>query len=90
MSAKICSTAFPQAERTAIALQRQHPELVNVWDDVGSLPTVEPQQGEQPADLKVTLLPFQRESLYWMREQEKGAWSGGMLAVMSSSIAYFP
>lgn len=33
-----------------------------------------------PPGLKLTLLPFQRESLYWMKEQEKGVWKGGMLA----------
>jgi DNA repair protein RAD16 len=25
-------------------------------------------------------LPFQKESLYWMRKQEEGPWKGGMLA----------
>ncbi|KAG1775703.1 SNF2 family N-terminal domain-containing protein [Suillus placidus] len=28
----------------------------------------------------VTLLPFQQESLFWMRKQEQGIWHGGMLA----------
>ena len=36
---------------------------------------------DPPAGIKVTLLPFQQESLYWMKEQEKGQWKGGMLAV---------
>lgn len=30
--------------------------------------------------LKLTLLPFQKESLFWMRKQEEGVWKGGMLA----------
>ena len=37
-------------------------------------------KADQPPGLKATLLPFQRESLHWFKEQEKGIWSGGMLA----------
>ncbi|KAF9551556.1 hypothetical protein CPC08DRAFT_647581 [Agrocybe pediades] len=69
------------AERTTLALQKHHPELRDVWGDLAKdIPVIEPKKADQPANLKLTLLPFQRESLYWMREQEKGVWHGGMLA----------
>jgi DNA repair protein RAD16 len=29
---------------------------------------------------QIKLLPFQLESLTWMRKQEEGEWCGGMLA----------
>jgi hypothetical protein len=45
------------------------------------IPIVIPTKAPQPANLKLTLLPFQQESLYWMRKQETGIWHGGMLAV---------
>lgn len=45
-----------------------------------------PTKADQPANLKLTLLPFQRESLFWMRKQEQGIWHGGMLAVRSISF----
>jgi len=35
-------------------------------------------------NLKLVLLPFQQESLHWMRLQEKGEWRCGMLAVCST------
>lgn len=35
----------------------------------------------QPENMKLTLLPFQRESLSWMQKQEHGPWRGGILAV---------
>ena len=38
----------------------------------------------QPENMKLTLLPFQRESLSWMQKQERGAWRGGILAVRIS------
>ncbi|KAF8508824.1 SNF2 family N-terminal domain-containing protein [Gautieria morchelliformis] len=69
------------AEKTTIALFKYHPELKTVWGDVEeSIPITVPQEDMQPAGLKLSLLPFQRESLYWMKKQEKGVWAGGMLA----------
>ena len=38
----------------------------------------------QPENMKLTLLPFQRESLSWMQKQEQGLWHGGILAVRIS------
>ncbi|EPT03163.1 hypothetical protein FOMPIDRAFT_1040604 [Fomitopsis schrenkii] len=69
------------AERSTIALQLFHPELKDVWGNLErSIAIVQPKKLEPPASLKLTLLPFQKESLYWMKEQEKGPWKGGMLA----------
>ncbi|CAE6460934.1 unnamed protein product, partial [Rhizoctonia solani] len=69
------------AERTTVMLSVQHPELEDVWGDLErTIKPVTPQKAPQPEGLKVTLLPFQQESLFWMRKQEKGPWSGGMLA----------
>ncbi|KAI0352754.1 hypothetical protein OH77DRAFT_756955 [Trametes cingulata] len=69
------------AEKATIALRKYHPELKDVWGDLErGIEIVVPKKAEQSSNLKVQLLPFQLESLYWMREQEKGVWSGGMLA----------
>ncbi|KAH7344048.1 SNF2 family N-terminal domain-containing protein [Rhizoctonia solani] len=69
------------AERTTVMLAIQHPELEDVWGDLErTVKPVAPEKAPQPEGLKVTLLPFQQESLYWMRKQETGPWSGGMLA----------
>ncbi|KAF5364376.1 hypothetical protein D9756_000893 [Leucocoprinus leucothites] len=69
------------AEKATIALYRFHPELKTVWGDLEeNIPIITPVRAEQPKRLKLTLLPFQQESLYWMRQQEQGEWRGGMLA----------
>ncbi|KAJ1308393.1 hypothetical protein OPQ81_004099 [Rhizoctonia solani] len=69
------------AERTTVMLSVQHPELEDVWGDLErTIKPVTPEKAPQPEGLKVTLLPFQQESLFWMRKQETGPWSGGMLA----------
>ena len=44
----------------------------------------------QLADLKVKLLPFQQESLLWMRKQEKySEWKGGILADEMGGFSLF-
>jgi hypothetical protein len=71
-----------QAERSTIQLHRHHPELRDAWGDLeATVRIVEPQKAEQPSGLKAALLPFQQESLYWMRKQEFGQYAGGLLAV---------
>lgn len=65
-------------------LEKHHPELKDVWDDAArTAPIGAPVKAAQPPDLKVTLLPFQQESLHWFKEQEQTVWRGGMLAVCS-------
>ncbi|OAV97831.1 hypothetical protein PTTG_25838 [Puccinia triticina 1-1 BBBD Race 1] len=68
-------------EKNQIKLETHHPELVNVWGDLSEkVKVVEPSKAEQPDGLELTLLPFQLEGLYWMKKQEAGPWSGGVLA----------
>ncbi|EJD52675.1 hypothetical protein AURDEDRAFT_55390 [Auricularia subglabra TFB-10046 SS5] len=70
-----------QAERTTLKLHKHHPELKDVWGDLeANIKVNVPERGPQPPELKVTLLPFQLESLSWMRKQEESVWAGGMLA----------
>lgn len=79
-----------QAERTSIALQRNHPELRSVWVDLKNKITTGPLTKDvQPTNLKLTLLPFQLESLFWMRKQETGVWRGGILAVRMQLFLIF-
>lgn len=58
-----------------------HPELIDIWGNLQEkVVPIQPVMMEAHPSLKLTLLPFQKESLYWMKEQEKGIWKGGMLA----------
>ncbi|KAJ1960834.1 DNA repair protein rad16 [Dipsacomyces acuminosporus] len=55
-----------------------HPHLRLAW---GSLPPPPaPQKIGQPADLKIRLLPFQQEGVWWMARQEGTPFRGGILA----------
>ncbi|RSH93684.1 hypothetical protein EHS25_006331 [Saitozyma podzolica] len=68
-------------EKNLIRLVKHHPELDNVWGDLQAKVTpVKPVAMDAHPSLKLQLLPFQKESLYWMKKQEEGQWKGGMLA----------
>jgi DNA repair protein RAD16 len=76
-----------QAEKTTIQLQKHHPELRDAWGDLEvAVGVVEPKKAEQPSGLRAILLPFQQESLYWMRNQEFDQYAGGLLAVSLSLL----
>lgn len=65
----------------ASADQQHHAELADVWGDLAeTIKPVKPTPMEAHPSLKLTLLPFQKESLFWMKKQEEGPWKGGMLA----------
>lgn len=68
------------AEKATVALNRYHPELREVWGDISTIPVNQTTMAPQPENMKLTLLPFQRESLSWMQKQEQDTWRGGILA----------
>ena len=43
------------------------------------MPAIIPQQAEQPAGISRMLKSFQLEGLYWMMQQEKTQYKGGLL-----------
>ncbi|KAI9505438.1 DNA repair protein rad16 [Coemansia spiralis] len=55
-----------------------HPHLRHAWGDLSK--QVSTQKIEQPAELKIKLLPFQQEGVWWMSQQERTAFKGGILA----------
>ncbi|KGB78124.2 DNA repair protein RAD16 [Cryptococcus deuterogattii R265] len=79
--AKKLGRKLTNGEKNLIALCMHRPELENVWGDLqANIEPVKPITMEAHPSLKLTLLPFQKESLYWMKKQEEGPWKGGMLA----------
>ena len=64
-----------------LALVASHPELASVWDSLRREPRQgPPPKAEQPEGISMPLLPFQREGLYWLQQQERSIWHGGLLA----------
>ncbi|KAJ5547051.1 DNA repair protein RAD16 [Penicillium frequentans] len=60
-------------------LEKQHPTISTMWDDLKAQPIIAPKQAKQPDSITRKLKPFQLEGLNWMMEQEKTAYRGGLL-----------
>ncbi|KAJ5777077.1 DNA repair protein RAD16 [Penicillium odoratum] len=66
-----------QADRKK--LEKQHPAISTMWDDLKAQSTIAPKQAKQPESINRKLKPFQLEGLNWMMEQEKSSYRGGLL-----------
>lgn len=60
-------------------LERAHPEIKTMWDDLKKVPIITPVEAEQPLTITRKLKSFQLEGLDWMVKQEKSQWKGGLL-----------
>lgn len=61
-------------------LYEHHPHLETIFQDIANEPDIVPTAIEQPEGLTLQLLPFQKEGLHWLIEQEKTRYAGGILA----------
>ncbi|KAL2834512.1 SNF2 family N-terminal domain-containing protein [Aspergillus cavernicola] len=60
-------------------LEKQHPSILSMWNDLRNDPPIAPVPAAQPAGISRTLKPFQLEGLNWMTRQEKTQYKGGLL-----------
>ena len=60
-------------------LEKHHPELHTMWNDLENLPKIGDVKIDQPTNINRELKPFQLEGVAWMRAMEKTAWGGGLL-----------
>ncbi|CAO3630326.1 unnamed protein product [Cunninghamella echinulata] len=68
-------------KRVSQRLSEQHSELVNVWDDLKAIESNAVVPIEQPENLLLALLPFQKYGVAWMIQQERSEkFNGGILA----------
>lgn len=60
-------------------LEKAHPEIKTMWDELKNVEIIVPKAAEQPAGITRKLKSFQLEGLDWMMRQEKSQWKGGLL-----------
>ncbi|KAL2866780.1 DNA repair protein RAD16 [Aspergillus lucknowensis] len=60
-------------------LERQHPSIITMWDDLKNDPPILPVPAAQPPGISRILKPFQLEGLNWMTRQEQTQYKGGLL-----------
>ncbi|KAI9739677.1 MAG: DNA repair protein rad16 [Cirrosporium novae-zelandiae] len=68
-----------RAATERLKLERQHPDIITLWDDLKKTPPITPIPAKQPEAITRKLKPFQLEGLDWMIKQEKTKWKGGLL-----------
>ncbi|KAI9335870.1 SNF2 family N-terminal domain-containing protein [Pilaira anomala] len=68
-------------KKTEEKVNIQHPELRDIWKNIENIPAPVVTPIEQPAELSLSLLPFQRYGVGWMIQQEAmDSFNGGILA----------
>ncbi|KAG1151268.1 hypothetical protein G6F37_004808 [Rhizopus arrhizus] len=71
----------PAYERSRNNVLVHHPELKTIWDDLKDAEQVKVIPVEQPKELTLPLLPFQKYGVGWMIQQESfDIFKGGILA----------
>ncbi|KAJ5085593.1 hypothetical protein N7532_010364 [Penicillium argentinense] len=68
-----------RAERDRKKLQKSHPTLTTMWDDLKAQPILDPEPAKQPTSITRKLKPFQLKGLSWMTAQEQTSYRGGLL-----------
>ncbi|KAL8730443.1 MAG: hypothetical protein Q9166_004081 [cf. Caloplaca sp. 2 TL-2023] len=60
-------------------LEKAHPEIKTMWTTLKNVPTITPNEAEQPKTITRKLKSFQLQGLDWMMKQEQSQWKGGLL-----------
>ncbi|KAG8525433.1 uncharacterized protein KY384_009077 [Bacidia gigantensis] len=68
-----------RAARERKKLEKAHPEILTMWDELRAVPRIAPTPAEQPTTITRKLKSFQLEGLDWMVKQENSQWKGGLL-----------
>ena len=68
-----------RAQRERRKLERTHPEIITMWDELKAKDPIVPVQAEQPSGISRKLKSFQLEGLNWMVRQEQSEFKGGLL-----------
>lgn len=68
-----------RAMRERKKLEKAHPQVKTMWDDLAAIPKITPTRAAQPASITRRLKPFQLEGLNWMTRQEQTHYKGGLL-----------
>ncbi|KAK5729432.1 DNA repair protein rad16 [Elasticomyces elasticus] len=66
-------------ERERKKLEKSHPGIKTMWDELGQVEIIKPVPAEQPESINRKLKQFQLEGLDWMTRQEKTHYKGGLL-----------
>jgi DNA repair protein RAD16 len=79
LSENLLNPASRRAKRERQKLEKAHPEIKTMWDNLKQVQPIIPVPAEQPTGISRKLKSFQLEGLNWMIRQEQSQWKGGLL-----------
>ncbi|KAM0719228.1 hypothetical protein Q7P37_005133 [Cladosporium fusiforme] len=75
----IARSLMSRKDRERKKLERAHPGIKTMWEDLQNIPVIEPVATAQPSSITRTLKSFQLQGLDWMTRQEQTQYKGGLL-----------
>lgn len=79
MAEQIEEAVMSRKDRERKKLEKAHPNIKTMWDELEAIPVIELVPAAQPASISRKLKTFQLEGLDWMTKQEKTHYRGGLL-----------
>ncbi|KAK5111215.1 hypothetical protein LTR62_005243 [Meristemomyces frigidus] len=79
MAEELGEILLTRKEKERKKLEKSHPGIKTMWDELGDIPVIKPVPAQQPESINRKLKPFQLEGLDWMVKQEKTHYKGGLL-----------
>lgn len=79
MAEEIEDLVMSRKERERKKLEKAHPSIKTMWEDLEKIPVIKPVAAEQPPSINRKLKKFQLEGLDWLIKQEKTHYKGGLL-----------
>ncbi|KAI6868364.1 hypothetical protein KC338_g4056 [Hortaea werneckii] len=75
----VAMSMMGRKERERKKLEKAHPQIKTMWDDLAKVEIIKPVAAGQPDSINRRLKPFQLEGLNWLVRQEKTPYKGGLL-----------
>ncbi|KAI7593819.1 hypothetical protein KC316_g1486, partial [Hortaea werneckii] len=75
----VAMSMMGRKERERKKLEKAHPQIKTMWDDLAKVEIIKPVAAGQPDSISRRLKPFQLEGLNWLVRQEKTPYKGGLL-----------
>lgn len=79
ISSAVERSLMSRKDRERRKLEKSHPGIKTMWEDLQKIPVIEPVSAAQPSSINRTLKSFQLQGLDWMIRQEKTQYGGGLL-----------
>lgn len=79
IGAEIKKMRLSRKDRERLKLEKAHPQIKTMWQDLEAIPIIKGVAGVQPPSINRKLKSYQLEGVDWMIKQEQSNYKGGLL-----------